>query len=354
MFGQKLKKLKTMYNTIEDDCQKILRCVNVGKAKGKKVLVTGANGFLGQYIVGALSLANREMGLGCKIDAVGLNNPKPVLAYILNHDKNISYHRIDLSKDFQLNGYDLIFHAAGYGQPARFINDSYSTIAINIDATRKLIQGSPKATFIFFSSGEIYGDIPKKLIPVDENYNGNCPLLLPRSVYAEAKRLGEALCAMYVRDFGTKIKIVRISLTYGPGLPLSDTRVMSDFIKKAIEEKKINLLDSGKAIKSYGYVSDTVSMILFVALQGKDMVYNVGGKNIISILDLAKKISKYCKVKYQTPSNASSLAHIGKDPKIIKLNLNKVTSEMKGFKFTPFNDGLARTIEWQKELYKIV
>lgn len=343
-----MKKIPDKY-LFDREFQEILARVDVQSAKGKKILVTGANGFLGQYIVGALSLANREMGLGCKIDAIGLNNPKPVLAYILSHDKNISYHRIDLSKDFQLSGYDFIFHAAGYGQPAKFIHDPYSTIAINIDATRKLIQGSPKATFVFFSSGEIYGDIPKKLIPVDENYNGNCPLLLPRSVYAEAKRLGEALCAMHARDFGTKIKIVRISLTYGPGLSLSDTRVMSDFIKKAIEEKEIKLLDSGKAIKSYGYITDTVSMILFVAFQGKDMIYNVGGKSTISILDLAKKISKYCKVKYQIPPNVSPLAHIGKDPKIIKLSLNKVTHEMKKIKFTPFNEGLARTIEWTKD-----
>lgn len=339
-------------NIYDSEFREILKRVNVRGAKGKKILVTGANGFLGQYIVGALSLANREMQLGCTIDAIGLNIPKPVLAYILNHDNNVSYYRIDLSKDFQLKGlrgYDLIFHAAGYGQPARFIHDPYSVVAINIDATRKLIQGSPKSTFVFFSSGEIYGDIPEKLIPVDESYNGNCPILVPRSVYAEAKRLGEALCAMHVRDSETKIKIVRISLTYGPGLPLSDTRVMSDFIKKAIMDKEIRLLDSGKAVKSYGYVTDTVSMILFVAFHGKDMVYNVGGKSSISILDLAKKISEHFKIQYKTPKKASSLVHIGKDPKIIRLNLNKITKEMGNFKFTQFNEGLARTMEWTKD-----
>lgn len=332
--------------TINREFQEVLNKVDVRKLKDKKVLVTGANGFLGQYIVGSISLANRQDGLNCTIDAVGLNSPKPVLSYVLENDKKVSYSKIDLSKDFILSDYDLIFHSAGYGQPAKFIKDPYSTVAINIDATRKLIQGSPKATFIFFSSGEIYGDIPEELIPVDESYNGNCPLLIPRSVYAEAKRLGEALCATRVRDFETKIKIVRISLTYGPGLPLEDTRVISDFIKKAMVEKEIKLLDSGKAIKSYGYVTDTVSMILFVALHGKEMVYNVGGKSKVSILDLAQKISKYCKVPYTTPKEISNLAYIGKDPKIIQLNLSKVVKEMKKFKFMPFNNGLKRTIEW--------
>lgn len=333
------------------DWQEILGKVDVREAKGKKILVTGANGFLGQNIVGALSLANQEMGLGAKIDAVGLHAPRPVFASLIRRDKNISYKKIDLLKNFTLGGYDYIFHAAGYGQPARFISDPYATVAINIDATRRLLWGSPGATFVFFSSGEIYGDVPPRFLPVREEFNGNSPLHLPRSVYAESKRLGEALCAAHAKSARTTIKIVRISLNYGPGLPRNDTRVMSDFIKKALEEKEIGLLDGGQSIKTYGYAADTVAMILFVAFEGKDMVYNVGGKDEISILELAKKIASICSVSYNIPREVSSLAHIGKDPKIIKLDLTKIKREMKKFTFTPFAEGLARTIEWQKILY---
>ncbi len=334
-----------MIDPIERDTREILALVDLRKIKGKKILVTGASGFLGQYIVSALSLANREFGLKCKIDAVSLSAPHSVLAALMREDDGISHKKVDLSQPFDLCGYDYIFHAGGYGQPAKFISDPAKTIAVNVLATQRLIDSSPSATFIFFSSAEIYGDIPAKLLPVKESYNGNSPLHTPRSVYAESKRLGEALVARY-KDSGVNAKIVRISHVYGPGLPSSDTRVMSEFIRKALKEKEIKLLDEGKSIKTYGYISDVVSMILFVAFFGKEMVYNVGGKDSVSILDLAKKIAKATGVKCSIPTKISRMAHIGKEPAVVKLNLSKIKREMKGLKFTPFSIGLSRTIEW--------
>jgi dTDP-glucose 4,6-dehydratase/UDP-glucuronate decarboxylase len=339
-----------MSNTkiIESDCREILSRIDFKKIRNKKILITGATGFLGQYLVSALSLANREMKLKAKIRAVGFSAPRETFAQILKNDPGIVYSRIDLSKNFRLEGFDYIFHAAGYGQPTKFINDPVSVIRINIDATIKLLQASPKATFVFFSSAEAYGDIPQKLIPVSEDYNGNCPLHIPRSVYSESKRLGEALCAAYSKKFGTNIKIIRISHTYGPSLPLDDARVMSQLIKKALTEKKVSILDQGKAVKTYCYIADMVTMILFVGLHGQDMVYNVGGKDSISVLNLAKKIAKNCKVPFIPPTAPSNLSHIGKDPKIVRLNLSKISKEMKKNKFLPFSEGLARTIEWTR------
>ncbi|MDO8514692.1 MAG: NAD-dependent epimerase/dehydratase family protein [bacterium] len=335
-----------MNSVIENDSQDILRRVDVRKLRGKKILITGASGFLGQCLAATLAHANREKELGAKIDCVGFRKAPPLLASLVRRDKKISYRRVDLSKPFQLRGYDYIFHAAGYGQPAKFIADPLSLVKINVDATANLLAGSPKATFVFFSSGAVYGDVPVKLLPVREDYNGNCDLRSPRSVYAEAKRLGETLCAAYKEKMGVDTKIVRIFHVYGPGLSSSDKRVMSEFIRKALVEKKIQLLDAGKAVKTYGYIADVVSMILYVALHGKETVYNVGGRDSISIRELAEKIGKYCKVPVAVPKVSSRLRHIGKDPAVIKLDLRRITREMKKFSFTPFSKGLARTIEW--------
>lgn len=339
-----------MSNIIECDSKEILRQVNLKKMRGKRVLITGVNGFLGQYIISAISLANREMKLKCKIDAVGFHKPRKIVESLLSKDKNITYKQVDLSKFFKLQGYDYIFHTAGYGQPAKFVVDPVSTIAINVNATARLLDTSPRATFVYFSSAEVYGDIPPKFIPVSEDFNGNSPLHNPRSVYAESKRLGEAICATYKREKGMNVKIVRISAVYGPGLSNDDTRVMSEFIRKALTEKEIKLLDAGRSVRTYGYIADVVSMILFTALYSQDMVYNVGGKDSISILDLAKKISKYCKVKYKIPAHASKLIHIGKDPAVVKLDLSKIKREMRNLLFTPFSKGLANTIEWSTEI----
>ena len=112
-----------MNDIIERDCRDILSRVSFKNLKGKKILITGANGFLGQYIAAALSCANRELGLRCRIHAVGLHAPRAVLASVLRADKKMSYARVDLLKPFKLAGYDLIFHAAGYGQPTKFVSD---------------------------------------------------------------------------------------------------------------------------------------------------------------------------------------------------------------------------------------
>jgi len=322
--------------------------IDFTKIANKKILVTGATGFIGGHIVKALSHANKELKLDCKVEATGLSEPRKFLADILLKDKSLSYKRVDLTKTFNLSGYDFIFHAAGYGQPAKFVSDPISLVKINVDASIALIEQSRKSTFVFFSSAEVYGDIPAELIPVKEDYNGNSPLHLPRSVYAECKRLGEALCAAYAKNQGINTKIVRISHVYGPGLTADDTRVMSEFIAKALREKKITLRDSGSSIKTYGYISDVVSMILFVAFNGKDMVYNVGGRDSISILELATKVAKYCKVKCEVPKISSSLAHIGKEPPVVRLDLSKIEKEMGKLKFTSFDEGLKETIEWGK------
>lgn len=333
---------------IEKDFQEILRRIDVRKMRNKKILVTGASGFLGQYIAGTLSLANRKAGLRSTIDCIGLHSPPSLLASVLRSDAHVSYRRVDLTKPFRLRGYDYIFHAGGYGQPAKFVGDPASVVKINIDATVRLLEGSPDAMFVYFSSGAVYGDVPPHLLPVKEKFNGDCELDSPRAVYTEAKRLGEAICTAYEKQAGAKVKIVRISHVYGPGLPFSDKRVMSDFIRKALTEKKITLLDEGKAVKTYGYIADVVGMILFAALHGKETVYNVGGKDSLSIRELAEKIGRYCKVPVVVPFIPSRLRHIGKDPAVVKLDLRKIKREMKKPSFTPFPKGLARTIEWTR------
>ena len=324
--------------------------VDFKKIKGKKILVTGANGFLGQYILGALSLANRQKKLGCKIVAVSLSSPNPVIRALLKLDKKLSYKRVDLTKNFNLFGFDYIFHAAGFAQPAKFVQNPAAVVAVNVNATQNLLAANKHATFVFFSSAEVYGNIPPKLLPVSENFNGNSPLHEPRSVYAGSKRLGEALCAAYKRMYGANVKIVRISHVYGPGLPFGDRRVMSEFISQALTKKEISLLDAGQSLKTYGYVADVAAMILFAAFCGNQTVYNVGGKDSLTILNLAKKIAKICRVNWRVPAKLAKSAHIGRDPLVVKLKLTKILGEMKNFKFTNLSHGLENTVEWHKNL----
>lgn len=344
-----------MNKIIKDDCLNILKNVDLNPLKNSSILLTGSNGLLGQYLVHVIYLANKNNKLNCKIYCASLHGPNRSIKRLLT-DKKIIPIQIDLSKPFTISHkINYIFHAACYAQPSKFIRDPFSTVRLNVDATERLLELAKKnkARFLFFSSGEVYGEIPKELIPVPETYNGNCPTTSVRAIYGESKRLGETICSIYRRNYNVKAYIARISHVYGPGISIKDERVLGDFIRKALVEKKIKLLDEGKAIKTFGYIADVIRMIILIILKGKDMIYNVGGIDSVSIRELAEEVGRYCHVPVIVPKKKSKLKHIGNDTTFVKLDLSKFKKEFNSFSFTPFSVGIAKNIQWNKEEFKI-
>ncbi len=341
---------------IQDDCLDILERIDLRPFRNKKVLLTGANGLLGSYLTTLIFIANQKKNLNCQLTCVSLHGPNKIVKNLLR-DKKIKFSKIDLAKDFDLgqSKFNFIFHAAGYGQPAKFVKDPFSTININVHATSKLLEVTKRSRgrFIFFSSAEIYGNIPKELGAVKEEFEGSISISNPRSVYGESKRMGEVLTLAFRREYGVDAKIVRISHVYGPGGSTNDSRVLFEFIKKGLTKDKIALLDRGEAVKTYGYISDVISMIVYVALNSKDTVYNIGGRDSLSILELARVIGNVCQVPVLVPKRSVRLAYISKDSRYVKLDLTRILKEMKRFKFTSFEKGLARTIDWFRFISKM-
>lgn len=338
---------------ILEDCKKILSVVDFRAFKNKRVLITGANGHIGQYLVSALHAANQTYRLNCHITCVSLHGPGEVISRYLP-DKHMTFKKIDLTKPFRLSGkFDYIFHAAGYGRPARFASDPYGTIATNVEATKKLLEISERSrgTFVFFSSAEVYGEMPPQMTSFKEEFAGNAIFPDgPRAIYATSKRLGEALVLFFNKHRGVRARIVRISVVYGPGTPINDSYVMSDFIRKALFDRRITLLDAGTSVRTYGYIADVVAMILHVALYGEATIYNVGGRDTVSIRELAKKIGAALGVEARVPRTASKAYFVGRDPKRVKLNLSKIKKEMKKLSFTSFRVGLKNTVAWAQHL----
>lgn len=345
--------MKTINAIVKADCLDILKSASLAPFKNKKILITGANGLLGQYIANLFFVANQEKNLNCNITCVTLHDSNKFLKRILGG--KIKYKKINLTKPFKLSEkFDFIFHAAGYGQPAKFTKNQLDTIKINISATEKLLEIAKHSngTFVFFSSAEIYGELPKETKNISEEFTGSCSTTNIRAAYGESKRLGETLCAMYRREYGVNAKIVRLSHHYGPGISIHDTRVLADFMRNAFFKKEIHLLSEGKEIKTFGYVADAVKMILHIAGRGQELVYNVGGIYPISIKGLAEMVGKEIGAKVFTPKKLKkqhAVHHAG----FVKLDLSRILSEMKNFSFTPLKTGLAKTIEWNRNEFNL-
>lgn len=345
--------MRAARDIIREDCIKILSRVDFRILKNKRVLVTGANGHIGQYLVGALHEANQKYRLNCRIYCVSLHGPGEVLSRYLPN-KFIVFKKIDLAKPFHIPGnFDYIFHAAGYGRPSKFANDPSSTIATNVTATEALLKIAERShgTFVFFSSAEVYGDMPPGMTSFKEDFTGNAIFPEgPRAIYAAAKRLGESLVLFFAKHRGVRARIVRISVVYGPGTAVHDSYVMSDFIRKALSKHSITLLDAGASVRTYGYLADVVAMVFHAALKGTATIYNIGGRDSMSIRALAERIGVFLGADVHIPREASKAYFVGRDPKRVKLDLSRIKKEMKRFSFTPFRVGLKNTIAWARHI----
>jgi len=247
---------------------------------------------------------------------------------------------------------DYIIHGATYAQPKKFIQNYMDTIHLNTTVTERLLKKAKQdnATLLFLSSSEVYGNPDENHIPTKEDYPGLCSPVDIRAIYSESKRMGETLCFAYRNFENVNAKIARISMTYGPGIGLKDERVLAHFLRQALYEKKIVMLDDGRKIRTFCYIADCALMLLYIMVYGKDFVYNVGGKDSISIRKLAEEICLLTGSELSGEiANRENLKDVKVSPQMVKLDITKVLTEFPIPSFKPFREGLSRTIEWNKE-----
>ncbi len=346
-----------MNSTITHDIEQIVDRLDLSPLKGKSVLLTGSNGFLGRYIAMVVSMLNQKYDYGTTLYCWSLHAPNDDIKNLAKNDPNIIPQSVNLSKPITFTKeVDFILHAAGYAQPKKFIENIFETIELNIHATHSLLEIAKKnnARFLFFSSAEVYGDIPKNLISVSEKYNGCIDTSNIRSMYAESKRLGETICSMYRQNEDVNAFVARISHVYGPGISTTDKRVIGECIRKAFEEKVITLEDQGTAIKTWGYIADIIQMILNILTHGTELIYNVGGIDTMSIKELAEEIGRQTNADVVTPQSNGKKDNSIHDPQFVKLNITKYSKEFGDPTFISFSEGIRRTIEWNRNISQLV
>jgi nucleoside-diphosphate-sugar epimerase len=333
-----------MLNIIKNDLNHIN--INLTDLKDKSILITGASGLIGIYLVSYI--CKYQKNLNIKIYIWSKNNIDPIFLPLFENCEKIIGDIVDHNIYTKLPKFDFIIHAAGYGQPGKFLEDKIKTIEINTLGTKYLLnQLKNNGKFLFISSSEIYNG--NELFNITENEIGKTNTDHPRACYIEGKRMGETICNIY-KSMGNDIKIARLSLAYGPGTKKGDARVLNSLIEKSIKNDYLTLLDKGDAIRTYCYITDVVEMFLNILLNGNGL-YNVGGISKLSIFELANKISSSFSKKVITPEIEESLSG---SPKIVNISIEKYLNEFNKKSFISFDEGLKNTIEWQKKLYNYV
>jgi nucleoside-diphosphate-sugar epimerase len=255
----------------------------------KNALVSGAAGFVGSHLVDRLL----EEGFA----VVGVDNLITGKEENLKSAKrNSKFNFLDLDVVTEIPDlgmkFDYIFHAASPASPPKYFEYPIETMMVNSIGTKNLLDLAEmnNARFIFFSTSEVYGDPLEH--PQRESYWGNVNPIGPRSIYDEAKRFGEALVAQCVRAKKVNAGIIRIFNTYGPRLDPHDGRVVSTFIRQAINGEALTVNGDGNQTRSFCYITDLIDGIFKMAESHEFGPINLGNPNEMTLNELIKEISK--------------------------------------------------------------
>ena len=254
----------------------------------KKVLITGAAGFLGSH------LCDKFIKEGFKV--IGMDNlitgDLKNIEHLFKLDTFEFYHH-DVSKFVHIPGdLDYILHFASPASPIDYLKIPIQTLKVGSLGTHNLL-GLAKAKgarLLIASTSEVYGD--PLVHPQTEEYYGNVNTIGPRGVYDEAKRFQESMTMAYHRFHGLETRIVRIFNTYGPRMRLNDGRVIPAFIGQALRGEDLTVFGDGSQTRSFCYVDDQIEGIYSLLMSDYAEPVNIGNPYEISILDFVQEIIK--------------------------------------------------------------
>jgi UDP-glucuronate decarboxylase len=335
--------IKSAPDLLKEDAARVVQCFDFRWLKGKTVMITGASGLIGINFLASLWEISEKIE-GLRIIPVIQPEPPGFLVPYLSGKGTLTYTG-DLTDDQFLSSLpmaDLIIHAAGFGQPRRFMADPIGALKLNTYTTFRLFDKlNTEGRFLFMSSSEIYnGLLPQKY---SEEQIGTTNPFNPRACYIEGKRTGETICNLY-HEKGVSAYSIRLSLTYGPGTGKGDQRVLPSLIEKGLSGR-IELVDSGNAGRTFCYISDAIELMWHIILNGKRNLYNIGGFSSLTIKELAYSIAKILDVPVIFPERESSIPGA---PDNVSLDMSRILTEYPKHDFLDLGEGLKRTIEWYK------
>lgn len=310
-------------------------------ADKKRVLVTGAAGFLGSH------LCDRFIKEGCEV--IGMDNLLTGNIKNIEHLfplKEFQFYHHDITRYIHVPGHiDYILHFASPASPIDYLKMPIQTLKVGALGTHNVlgVALAKKARILVASTSEVYGD--PLVHPQVEEYWGNVNPIGPRGVYDEAKRFLESITMAYHNFHDVETRMIRIFNTYGPRMRLDDGRALPTFMSQALRGEDITVFGDGSQTRSFCYVDDLVEGIYRLLLSDYHMPVNIGNPAEISLKDFAEEVvalvGNDVKIVYEPlPKD---------DPKQRKPDITKAQTILGWEPKVDRHEGLKRTLEYFKQ-----
>ncbi|HVG27470.1 MAG TPA: UDP-glucuronic acid decarboxylase family protein [Acidobacteriaceae bacterium] len=305
----------------------------------KRVLVTGAAGFLGSHLCDAL--------LGEGNEVIGVDNLSTGSLANLRHlerESRFEFEQTDICEPIDVGEVGYVFNLASPASPVDYMRLGIETLRVGSAGTLNSLEVAKRygAGYLHASTSECYGD--PEVHPQVESYWGNVNPIGPRSVYDEAKRFSEAAVSAYRRYHGVNTHMVRIFNTYGPRLQANDGRVISNLMMQALRGEALTVYGDGSQTRSFCYVSDLVDGILRLSKSDEHDPVNIGNPTEWTILECAGEVQKligsHGEIVFRPlPKD---------DPKQRRPDITKARTLLGWEPTVPLREGLARSLDYFK------
>jgi dTDP-glucose 4,6-dehydratase len=303
----------------------------------KRVVITGAAGFIGSHLSDAL--------LDRGYAVVGIDNlltgDLANIAHIKNRDFEFIKH--DVTNYINVEGpVYAVLHWASPASPIDYLELPIPTLKVGALGTHKAL-GLAKAKgarFVIASTSEVYGDPLEH--PQKESYWGNVNPIGPRGVYDEAKRFAEAMTTAYHRYHGLDAKIVRIFNTYGPRMRVKDGSAVPAFMSQALRNEDVTVFGDGSQTRSFCYVSDLVDGIIRMMESGENSPINIGNPAEMTIKQIAETIIEMTGSKSKIVYRPLPVD----DPKVRKPDITRARTLLGWEPKVDLREGLTKTIDY--------
>ncbi|HEX8378866.1 MAG TPA: UDP-glucuronic acid decarboxylase family protein [Pedobacter sp.] len=303
----------------------------------KRILITGAAGFLGSHLCDRFIKEDYHVIAMDNLITGDLRN----IEHLFNLE-NFEFYNHDVSKFVHVAGeLDYILHFASPASPIDYLKIPIQTLKVGSLGIHNLLglAKDKKARILIASTSEVYGD--PSVNPQPEEYWGNVNPVGPRGVYDEAKRFQEAITMAYHTFHGLETRIIRIFNTYGPRMRLNDGRVLPAFIGQAIRGEDLTVFGDGSQTRSFCYVDDLIEGIYRLLHSDYAQPVNIGNPDEITIRQFGEEIIKLTGTKQKLitkplptddpkqrrPDITKARAILGWEPKVSREEGLKITYE---------------------------